>query len=169
MKTQKGNLYFLVIALFFCNTFCCHGPCYGKDVPIIPLLSEWEIITEQVRELKTEKENLGWYIQQDIQSQPHKNAKVILLTGSGPGELYVPSGNINHNDRPIGFGAEYSTLEIEGLRAVFENYPYAGMAVSINIPEKGTLTIESRTLSRNAIIALAGKYILAMNNNNQKQ
>ena len=88
---------------------------------------------------------------------------MILLTGPGPGELYIPPGNIDNNDRPIGFGAEYSTLEIEGLRAVFENYPYAGMAVSINIPGKGTLTIESRNLSRKAIIALAGEYIIAMN------
>ena len=171
MKTEKYNICFLMITLFFFNAFCYHSPSFGEDVPIIPLLSEWEIITEQVRELKTEKENLGWFIQQDILSQSHKNAKVILLTGPGPGELYIPSGNINNNDRPIGFGAEYSTLEIGGLRAVFENYPYAGMAVSINIPGKGTLTIESRTLSRKAIIALAEEYVIAMNTltyNNQK-
>lgn len=158
MKIKKTHLFFLLLIICYFNIFFT-SVSQAEDMPVLPLISGWEVTNEQIKELKTEKMHLGWYIEQDINSQVHQQVKVILLTGSGPGSLYIPEGNISNDDRPIGFGATYSTLEIMGLKGVLENYPYVGMALSIRISPQSTLTLESRTLSRKKLISLTTEYI----------
>ena len=107
------------------------------------------------QELSAPSGNYGtWH--QRIFSDPSKRAVVVnLLSGEGPGELYVPPEPVSHDDRPIGFGATYETIEIEGLRGILEYYPYAGYALAVSLPESTTLCIESKALSKEQLYVFA--------------
>jgi len=152
---MKKNLFILLLpALVLCFQM---GPAFPSDLDRgrIPDMEGWRTEREMFQELSAPSGSYGtWH--QKLFTDPSGRAVVVnLLCGEGPGELYVPPGPVSHDDRPIGLGATYETIEIEGLRGVLEYYPYAGYALAISLPDSSTLCLESKALSKEILCGFA--------------
>lgn len=149
----------ICLTVFILSFLIMVYPSSGTGKEKIPELEGWRITYGEERQFKIPKADLGYMLQQNIISSSRKSADIILMVGSGPGDLYVPDGNISGDDRPIGFGATYETTEISGFRSVIEDYPYIGISLSIQLPGTRTLIIESCNMSKKGLKELAGIYV----------
>ena len=82
------------------------------------------------------------------------------MEGPGPGTLLVPQGAVSADDLPLGFGARYQTLDIEGHRAVLERQDILGTALAIELGKDRTLTLESAGASQEELTEFATQVIL---------
>lgn len=158
MISIRKQLFILILVLIF-SRFAGAIPVPAGQHPEIPDIKGWKIITEEARDLAIPDKDLGWFIEQEIRSENHRTVKVMLLTGSGPGELYIPDGNIRQDDRPVGFGATYETFEMEGFRGIIEYYPYIGTAISLKISSEATFILESKSLNSSELKELLRLYL----------
>jgi hypothetical protein len=161
MTNTRRQLFILLLVLTF-SLFTGPIPVSADPHPQIPVIEGWKIITEEVRDLTIPDKDLGWFIQQVLRSQNNRTVKVMLLTGSGPGELYIPEGNISQDDRPLGFGATYETFEMEGFRGIIEYYPYIGTALSLKLSPEATFILESQSLDSSELKELLSLYLKVM-------
>ena len=118
--------------------------------------------SEMFQELSAPSGNYGtWH--QRLFIDPFRRALVVnLLCGMGPGELVIPPGPVSQDDRPVGFGATYETIEIEGFHGILEYYPYAGYAFAVSLPDSCTLCIESKALSKEQLYGVTEFLVRSM-------
>ncbi len=123
-------------------------------------LPDWKSKTQDTVEFKTVSDDFGQWNNRVYTrvSQPGA-VEAVLMEGSGPGTLMVPSGDIKTNDYPIGFGATYTTIKVDGHEAILEGESITGLALAVKLGEKRTLTLESKSLSQDELIEFAKKVI----------
>lgn len=158
MTSIRRQLFILLLVLTF-SLFTGPIPVSAGSHPKIPVIEGWKVVTEETRDLAIPDKDLGCFIQQKIRSQNNRIVQVMLLTGSGPGELYIPEGNISQDDRPLGLGATYETFDMEGFRGIIEYYPYIGTALSLKISSEATFILESKSLNSSELKELLRQYL----------
>jgi len=123
----------------------------------------WKITERVLKEFNAPSGNYGsWEMAVMTRTGTTETMTVHLFKGPGPGPLYIPSGDIKTDDRPLGFGATYETLVISGHRALLEVYPYIGKALAIDAGKERVLCIESTSLSQDELTR-AGTILLENN------
>lgn len=152
---MKSKQMFLKCVAVLLLSFCSILPnAQARDqLSRIPDMEGWKLKNEMFQEFSAPSGNYGtWH--QRVFADPSERAVVVnLLSGEGPGKLYLPTGPVSHDDRPIGFGATYETIQIEGFQGILEYYPYAGYALAISLPEISTLCVESKALSKEQLFS----------------
>jgi hypothetical protein len=84
------------------------------------------------------------------------------MEGSGPGTLFVPEGKVAGGDGPLGFSSTYETLNAAGYRAILERGDVTGQALAVALGENRTLTVETKSLSREELLGFAENLIAAL-------
>jgi hypothetical protein len=121
------------------------------------VLDEWRALPEHVTELKTSEALGQWANRVYIRGTPIASIEVNLMEGPGPGTLFVPQGEVAGNDAPLGFSSTYETLDVAGHRAILERGEVTGQALAIALGKNRTLTLETKSLSRQELIGFAEK------------
>ena len=123
----------LCLTLFL--TFMLLCPSSSAAVgPLPDLVGPWLAESGDAIPFRTTSEDLGvWHNRIYTRSAPPGRIEAILMEGPGPGTLLVPQGAVSADDLPLGFGARYQTLDIEGHRAVLERQDILGTALVIEI------------------------------------
>ena len=123
------------------------------------VLGEWLASSEHITELKA----LGrWLSRIYTRKAPIASVEVNLMEGSGPGTLFVPEGEVAANDAPIGFSSTYETLNVAGHRGILERGEITGQALAISLSKDRTLTLETKSLSREEFLDFAEKLTAAL-------
>ena len=123
------------------------------------VLGEWRASSEHITELKA----LGrWLNRIYTRKAPIASVEVNLMEGSGPGTLFVPEGEVAANDAPIGFSSTYETLNVAGHRGILERGEVTGQALAISLSKDRTLTLETKSLSREEFLDFAEKLTAAL-------
>lgn len=159
MKEGKiMTLFRKIITLTLITLMAISGTGWAK-VTDLPELEGWAGGPLFSQPLTAPSGNYGIWLKRSYVAQNRRNFDVILLSGTGSGDLYLPDTQIDTNDRPIGFGATYRTLSVEKYEALLEWYPHIGGALSVRLPEQTTLIVESKCLSEDELIAIMKKII----------
>ena len=128
--------------------------------PLPDAVGPWTGASEDILPLKTASEDLGvWRNRVYARSAPPARIEAILMEGPGPGTLRVPQGAVSADDFPIGFGARYGILEVVGRRAVLERQDLLGLALAVVLGPSRTLTLESRSVPLEKLLAFAEEFI----------
>jgi hypothetical protein len=137
------------------------SPIHAAAAPTrLPELPGWRGELLGVTPLNPADEDLGYWERWSYRSTATTDRlEVSLLRGPAAGTLYVPKIGGTRDDLPIGFGSQYETLVIEGRPAVMETHPYLGLALAVQADRDVTLTLESRSLTRQQLIETAGLLI----------
>lgn len=152
-KIYAPAIVFLMLALFV-SAFP------AEAAPLPDVLDEWHATPIATTKFDTASEDLGrWQNRVYTRSAPIANIEVNLMEGPGPGSLRVPSENISRNDAPLGFVSTYETLNIAEKRAILERGEVTGQALAVALDTKRTLTIESKSVSREELIDFAERLI----------
>ncbi|HOG13564.1 MAG TPA: hypothetical protein PLY39_00220 [Synergistales bacterium] len=116
----------------------------AKNAGPLPDILGWDPGDLAEVEYKTPTEQLGCRMERLYKRQTDNHSILVILV-RGPGTLWqgFPEGKINADDGPIGSGATYNTLDIDGHRAVLECHPLTGKALSVAIAPDFTLTFET--------------------------
>jgi hypothetical protein len=88
-----------------------------------------------------------------------RTVKATLMAGPGAGSLRTPPEGTRSDDRPIGFGSIYEGLTVGGRPALLEEVPSLGLALAVDLGEDTTLTLESSSLNRQELLAMAAAMI----------
>jgi hypothetical protein len=137
----------------------------ASETALPDALDEWLGTPARVTEFTISKgaENLGqWQNRVYTRRAPVAGVEVNLTEGQGPGTLFVPEGGVVTSDAPIGFASTYETLNLAGRRAVLERGEVTGQALAVALGENRTLTLETKSLSRDELLGFARKLILTL-------
>ena len=157
MNCKRSSL--CLTALFLVLYGISPPPAAAGALPDI--VGPWCGASVDVTSFKTASEDLGaWYNRVYTRSAPPGRVTAILMEGPGPGTLLVPQGAVSADDLPLGFGARYQTLDIEGHRAVLERQDILGTALAIELGKDRTLTLESAGASQEELTEFATQVIL---------
>lgn len=150
----------LCLTLFL--TFMLLCPSSSASVSPLPdLVGPWLAESGDAIPFRTTSEDLGvWHNRIYTRSAPPGRIEAILMEGPGPGTLLVPQGAVSADDLPLGFGARYQTLDVEGHRAVLERQDILGTALAIELGKDRTLTLESAGASQEELTEFATQVIL---------
>ncbi|MDR1377074.1 MAG: hypothetical protein LBJ22_06155 [Synergistaceae bacterium] len=154
-----------VAAFLWCVIFSWAPNAHAASMPDV--LGEWRALPERVTELKTsETETQGrWSNRVYTRGAPSASVEVNLMEGPGPGTLFVPEGKVAGDDAPLGFSSTYETLDVAGHRAILERGEVTGQALAIALGKNRTLTLESKSLSRQELIGFAEKLAVELDEN----
>ena len=157
----------LALCFFLCSHCLRPAPCLAQGTFLLPeTFGEWKAEAEYATPLKTASDDLGkWEDRLYVRTAPLARVEVLLMEGSGPGTLRVPpaaasdEGKTPLKDTPIGFGATYETLTVAGLDAILEHEDLTGYALAVKLDKNQTLTVESKSLSREELLNFAERII----------
>lgn len=104
----------------------------------------------------------GFWLERSYRTSGGIPIEAVLMTGKGPGALYVPPAGVDAAEGPLGSGGEYKTLTVGGHPALLERYPFRGVVLAVKT-EAGTLTLESPSagLSDWDIVSAAGVLLVS--------
>jgi hypothetical protein len=149
----------IVVASLWAILLCAAWapPSNAQELP--DALGEWRASPEHITELKA----LGrWLNRVYTRKAPIAGVEVNLTEGPGPGTLFVPEGEVAANDAPIGFSSTYETLNVAGHRGILECGEITGQALAISLGKDRTLTLETKSLSREELLDFAEKLTVAL-------
>ena len=84
----------------------------------------------------------GFWLERSYRTPDGIPIEATLMTGKGPGALYVPPAGIDAAEGPLGSGGEYKTTMVGEHPALLERYPFRGVVLAVKT-DAGTLTLES--------------------------
>ena len=134
-------------------------------------LDEWLGTPARVTEFTTSYDgrNLGdWHNRVYTRAAPIASIEANLMKGPGAGALFVPEDNFSdpNPDPGIGtyldFSSAYESLNIAGKRAILERGKVTGLALAVSLDRERTMTLETRSLSREELLGFAQKLIAAL-------
>jgi hypothetical protein len=133
----------------------------AEAAPLPDALGEWQSSRKQITDL-TASEDLGrWSNCVYTRASPVAGVEVNLMEGPGPGTLYVPEGEVDNDDGLLGFSSTYETLIVAGKRAILERGDATGQALAVALAKR-TLTLETKSLSKEKLLDFAEKLIGAL-------
>jgi hypothetical protein len=145
-----------LIAVLVCATFASGA----HALPMPDELGEWRVSSEHVTELNTHGQ---WANRIYTRKAPMASVEVNLMEGPGPGTLFVPEGEVAANAGPLGFSSTYETLNLAGHPAILECGEITGQALAVSLGKDRTLTLETKSLSREEFLDFAEKLTAALN------
>jgi len=156
---KRRDLHTLVLALLvsLLLPLMTSSATGGENSSRIPDLEGWEPVEEMFKDLSAPSGHYGTWHHRTFRDPAGRRITVNLFSGAGPGELYVPPEPVSQDDRPIGFGATYRTIQLEGFSGILEYYPYMGYSLALSLPEMSTLCVESGSLSEVQVIRIASE------------
>ncbi|MDR2179002.1 MAG: hypothetical protein LBP21_01715 [Synergistaceae bacterium] len=159
MKGTKTNCTArgLVAAFLLCAILALTSSAHGQPMPDV--LGEWRASLERVAELNAHGR---WSNRVYTHQAPIAGVEVNLMEGPGPGTLFVPEGEVAANDAPLGFSSTYETLNVAGHRGILERGEILGQALAISLGKDRTLTLETKSLSREEFLSFAEKLTAAL-------
>ncbi|MDR2528750.1 MAG: hypothetical protein LBD04_07025 [Synergistaceae bacterium] len=119
-------------------------------------VGEWRGMPAQVTEftLTKDNENVGrWENRVYTRAAPIASVEANLMKGSGPGTLFVHEEGNEFTPPP------YEVLNIAGKRAILEYEEATGQALAVALGKDSTLTLESKSLSREELLSFARNLI----------
>jgi hypothetical protein len=133
--------------------------------PLPDALAEWRGSQTQTTRL-TASEELGlWTSRVYTRVAPIAGVEANLMEGSGPGSLYVPEGEVVGNEGPLCFSSTYETLIVAGKRAILERGDTTGQALAVSLDKERTLTLETKSLSKEELLDFAAQLIAVLEEN----
>jgi hypothetical protein len=134
---------------------------------------EWEGTFPQVTEFTVapNAENLGqWQSRVYARTAPISSVEANLMEGPGPGTLFISEGTDGpFNAAPTPFqdlpSSAYEVVSVAGKRAVLERGDVTGQALAVALGENQTLTLETKSLSREEFLSFARKLLAALEEN----
>lgn len=97
----------------------------------------------------------GIWQQGDFRTYEGNRVHITWLQGQGVDDWRVPPLGTNGDDGPIGSGAYYKVLLIDGRPAILEKHPQWGVSLAIRFFPNGVLTLESLSCSEEELLQFA--------------
>ncbi len=135
-----------------------HGaPVHTKGIPLageFALPSGWSARNLVDKRLTGSPENPGRWQSFELRAPTGDAVTLHILSETGPGPLFIPDIKKISLDGTMGMGASYQVVREESFRAICEAHPYLGKSVTTFLAGNGTLLVESKTLSMEALLGL---------------
>jgi hypothetical protein len=139
MFGQKKYASALAILLLYALTALT---CRAEAFASLGIPEGWQCGEPRSAEFSAVSGSQGFWIERDYRTSDGFAIKATLMTGKGPGTLYVPPLGTDSAEGPLGSGGEYKTLTVGECRALFERLPFRGVVLAIST-DLGVLTLES--------------------------
>ena len=138
---------------------------YAFSFELPDSVGEWQSVNEHVTPLvpAATSADLGRVVYRDyVRETPRGLVQVILTEGTGTGSLYVPE-KLNASKGVLPTNSGYKLLNVNGHKAILEQYPLMPLSLAINAGKDTVITIESSALNEEGLIEFAAELLQGYN------